>query len=178
MLELRETQKPFQFRQGLDVRLLNEQRARLLFGSNYDGDFIFAFDDPKDTPIIEDKLKLIRQYHQKSRRIKFYVLCAYNRSSKDYSISFWIADLLQTCRRLALLNRYDCLGYLMRYKKYLDAPTNIKPIYDILAAYVNQPQFFCRMPLDEFAKRRRKNVDPLILTMQKILNGGSEKFEI
>lgn len=39
LLELRATGKPFVFKQGLDVRLLDEKKAELLFTSRYDGDF-------------------------------------------------------------------------------------------------------------------------------------------
>jgi hypothetical protein len=40
-MELNGTGKPFQFKQGLDERLLTEERCALLFGSRYDGDYIF-----------------------------------------------------------------------------------------------------------------------------------------
>lgn len=56
LLELQATDKPFVFKQGLDVRLLDDDKAKILFASKYDGDFIFAFDDVKDAPLIEDKL--------------------------------------------------------------------------------------------------------------------------
>ena len=76
LLELQATGKPFVFKQGLDVRLLDEERAEILFRSKYDGDYIFAFDDPKDAPLIEEKLQLIsRHINLKSNRVKFYVLC-------------------------------------------------------------------------------------------------------
>ena len=51
LLELQSTGKPFVFKQGLDVRLLDEERAEILFRSKYDGDFIFAFDNPERRPV-------------------------------------------------------------------------------------------------------------------------------
>lgn len=45
ILEVIVTKKPFQFRQGLDVRLLNDEKAELLARSRYHGDMIFAFDN-------------------------------------------------------------------------------------------------------------------------------------
>lgn len=122
LLELRATGKPFVFKQGLDVRLLDEERAELLFTSKYDGDFIFAFDDVRDTPIIEEKLKLIGRYVKlKSNRVKFYVLCGYDRSGR-YDDDFWLKDLQGALDRAELLKRYDCLPYLMRHKDYTSAP--------------------------------------------------------
>ena len=44
LLELQQTGKPFQFKQGLDERLLTDEKCALLFASKYDGDYIFAFD--------------------------------------------------------------------------------------------------------------------------------------
>jgi len=41
LMELKGTGKPFQFKQGLDERLLTEERCAMLFGSRYDGDYIF-----------------------------------------------------------------------------------------------------------------------------------------
>lgn len=37
LLELQATGKPFVFKQGLDVRLLDVERAEILFASRYDG---------------------------------------------------------------------------------------------------------------------------------------------
>lgn len=42
--ELIATGKKFKFKQGLDERLLTDEKCRMLFSSNYDGDFTFAFD--------------------------------------------------------------------------------------------------------------------------------------
>ena len=38
--ELQATGKPFQFKQGLDERLLTDEKCKALFGSRYDGDYI------------------------------------------------------------------------------------------------------------------------------------------
>lgn len=60
--QLIETKRPFQFRQGLDERMLaespyGEEMAEMLSRSRYHGDFIFAFDNWKDHEIIENHLK-------------------------------------------------------------------------------------------------------------------------
>ena len=61
--ELIATGRPFQFRQGLDERLLAQNRrgedmARKLANANYHGDFIFAFDNWFDRKLIEKALKI------------------------------------------------------------------------------------------------------------------------
>lgn len=58
LIKLQTTKKPFQFRQGLDIRLMTEEKAVLLSRSRYYGDFIFAFDQIKDKAIIERKLTI------------------------------------------------------------------------------------------------------------------------
>ena len=120
--ELRDTGKPFVFKQGLDVRLLDEEKAAILFTCKYDGDFIFAFDDPNDAPLIEEKLHLMARYLDLSKqRVKFYVLCGFDRSGR-YDSDFWLRDLQSVLDRAELLKRYGCLPYVMRHKNYLQAP--------------------------------------------------------
>ena len=167
-IELINTEKPFRFRQGLDARLLDDEKAELLFSAKWDGDFIFAFDDWKDAPIIEDKLKLIRRHYKIRHKVKFYTLCAFDKCGK-YDLHFWQNDLIDTCKRLAMLNRYDCLGYVMRFNRYLDSP--YRKIYNQLASYANQPRFFFKMPFLEFVGKRSKFIDPFCQYLQKILNG-------
>ena len=44
MDSLQAANKPFQFRQGMDIRLMTDEKAELLSNLKYHGDFIFAFD--------------------------------------------------------------------------------------------------------------------------------------
>ena len=68
---LQNTGKPFQYKQGLDARLLTDEMCNILFNSRYDGDYIFAFDDYNDRELIEEKAYLIRRYNkQKSQKQK------------------------------------------------------------------------------------------------------------
>lgn len=137
---LQNTRKPFQYKQGLDERLLTEEKAISLFSSRYDGDFIFAFDNFEDKKIIIEKLKLIRSvYKNRGQNIKFYVLCAFDRENK-YDLSFWRTDLENTFKRIAILMKYNCLPYIMRYSEYNNSP--IKGTYINLASWCNQPNFF------------------------------------
>lgn len=148
LLELRATGKPFVFKQGLDVRLLDDEKASLLFTSRYDGDFIFAFDDVRDAPLIEEKIQLISRYlNLKSRRVKFYVLCGYDRGGR-YDAAFWERDLQDALARAELLKRYDCLAYVMRHKNYLNSPN--PKAYTQLAYWANQPHMFLKKTLPEY----------------------------
>jgi len=59
LLELQNTGKRFQFKQGLDERILTPEKCDVLFQSKYDGEYIYAFDNIDDYSVIESKLKLI-----------------------------------------------------------------------------------------------------------------------
>lgn len=145
LIELRNTGKPFVFKQGLDVRLLTEEKAQLLFTSNYDGDYIFAFDDPELAPLIENRLRLIRRHTQ--RRVKFYILCGFDRRGV-YDEFFWQRDLQSVFDRAELLKKYDCLPYVMRHKNYLQSPNPRD--YTQVARWCNQPHLFLKTTFDEF----------------------------
>ena len=157
--ELRETGKPFVFKQGLDVRLLDEARAEMLFTSRYDGDFIFAFDDVELAPLIEEKLRMISRYVKlRSQRVKFYVLCGYDRRGR-YDEEFWTRDIENLFARIDLLKSYGCLPYVMRHKNYLKSPQ--ARLYVNVARWCNQPQFFLKKTFAEYVEcdleyRRRK----------------------
>lgn len=163
LLELRATGKPFVFKQGLDVRLLDEEKAALLFSSRYDGDFIFAFDDPRDAPLIEEKIQLMsRHVKLKNNRVKFYVLCGFDRAGK-YDENFWLRDLQSVFQRIELLKKYSCLPYLMRHKNYLMSP--YRKLYVELARYCNQPHLFLKLSFEEFWK---KCANPIYAPIGKI----------
>ena len=148
LLELRDTGKPFVFKQGLDVRLLDDDKAKLLFTSRYDGDFIFAFDNPDDAELIEEKIQLISRYHDlKRKRVKFYVLCGYDRTGR-YDDDFWARDFQSALDRLTLIKRYECLPYVMRYENCKSSP--FKSRYAKLAAWANQPRFFVKYSFQQY----------------------------
>lgn len=80
--DVQNTGKRFQFKQGLDERLLTDEKIHSLMQWNYDSDFIFAFDNIADRPVIEKKLQRIRElYPDTKKHFKFYVLCGYDNVS-------------------------------------------------------------------------------------------------
>lgn len=142
--ELIKTGKPFKFKQGLDERLLNDEKCEILFNAKYDGDFIFAFDNIKDYDLIESKLKIIRRHTNKTN-IKFYVLCGFE--STD------IEDIKNTFKRIELLFKYKCIPYIMRYQSKDKKPWNdseLRGIYITLARWCNQPSFVKKKSFKEF----------------------------
>lgn len=155
------TQKPFHFRQGLDIRLLTPQKAEKLSKVKYHGDFIFAFDNIKDKPLIEKKLKLWRQYSKKTT--KLYLLCGYY--SQD------IQDIIDTFERIKILMKYGCNPYIMRYEAYKNS--KFKNIYIQLARWCNQPQFYKKMSYREFCEANQyyhKNKDTLCLAYKSMID--------
>jgi len=137
--------KPFQFKQGLDERLLTDEKCEMLFKSKYDGDYIFAFDNVEDADLIERKLKLIREYTDKIP--KFYTFCGFDRNDK-WDENFWKQDLWDIWKRIEILMRYQCLPYIMRHENYENSP--YRGTYINLAAWCNQPSAFKKKSFREF----------------------------
>ncbi len=136
--ELAQTGKSFQFRQGLDLRLMTEDKAKVLTDAKYRGDFIFAFDYLKDQELIEKKLKIWRKYSSKTT--KLYLLCAYD--SQD------VNDIIGVFERITVLMRYRCLPYIMRYNDYKNS--EFEGMYINLARWCNQPNFFKKKSFREY----------------------------
>jgi hypothetical protein len=138
--DLEATGKPFQFRQGLDIRLMTDRKAKRLSATRYHGDFIFAFDHIEERELIEEKLKLWRRYCSKTT--KLYVLCAYE--SQDEK------DIENIFERIKILMKYGCLPYIMRYESYKNSPW--KSLYVQIARWCNQPQFFKKKSFRQFCE--------------------------
>jgi hypothetical protein len=155
--ELNATGKRFQFKQGMDERLLTDEKCEVVFNSKWLGDFIFAFDNIKDRRLIEQKLKLIRKHTNK--RIKFYCFCGYNHDTPDdvssYTNDFWAKDIADLFERIKILINYEALPYIMRYKDYKLSPYS--GIYTYVAAWCNQAWCVKTMSFREFCLRKNKS---------------------
>jgi len=147
LTELQSTNKYFQFKQGLDERILNEEKCEMLFSSKYDGDYIFAFDNIEDAPLIEKKLQLIRKYTNKYP--KFYVFCGFDRDNK-WDTEFWKQDIIDVFKRIEILMKYHCLPYIMRFNRYEESP--YRGMYINFARWCNQPSFFKKKSFKEFCE--------------------------
>ena len=153
--ELNATGKRFQFKQGMDERLLTDEKCEVIFNSNWIGDFIFAFDNIKDRRIVLRKLQLIRK-HTDRENIKFYCFCAYNHDEPDhYNDLFWAKDILDLFERIRMLMVFRCLPYVMRYQDYKLSPH--RGMYVTLSRWCNQPSFFKKMSFREFCHETAKH---------------------
>lgn len=158
--ELNATGKPFQFRQGMDMRLMTEKKAQVLSASHYHGDFIFAFDHIEERDIIEEKLAIWQKYS--SKIAKLYVLCAYD--SQDEK------DIENTFERIRILMKFHCLPYIMRYEDY--KKSKYRGIYVTLARWCNQPSFFKKKSFREYCyanQAYKKNQDTMCSTLSSML---------
>ena len=167
--ELNSTGKKFQFKQGMDERLLTDEKAEIILNSNYYGDYIFAFDNIEDKNIIIEKLKIWNNHRKtKGDNTKFYVLCGYDRENK-YDYNFWVKDIEDTFERIKILNDNGCLPYIMRYKEYENSP--YRGTYINLSAWCNQPSLFRKMTYREFcvANQNRTKTDKLCSQMRYML---------
>lgn len=145
--ELKSTETPFQFRQGLDLRLITEEKANLFSDVKYSGDYIFAFDHIDDSPIIKEKLAIWKSKINKTT--KLYVFCGFDRSDK-WDLSFWKQDIIDTFKRIRILMEYGCLPYIMRFNRYEESP--FRGTYINLARWCNQPSMFKKESFREFVQ--------------------------
>lgn len=163
--ELINTGRRFKFKQGLDERILTDEKCQILFNSNYDGDFTFAFDNIDDYDIVHEKLKMIRRYSV-SEGIKFYVLVGFK--SVDAN------DIENTFKRIHLLMRYKCIPYIMRYQDKDRVPwkeSKYKGLYIAIARWGNQPSIFKKMSFRQFCEAnqaRYKGEKNLCSTMKAL----------
>lgn len=143
--QLQATAKPFQFKQGLDERILTDEKCEMLFKSKYDGEYIFAFDNVADAELIERKLQLLRKYTDKIP--KFYVFCGFDRKD-EWNKEFWKQDIFDIFKRVEILMKHRCLPYIMRFNRYEESP--YRGLYISIARWCNQPSFFKKKSLREF----------------------------
>lgn len=137
--QLNATGKRFQFKQGMDERLLTDEKCKVIFNSNWIGAYIFAFDNIKDRRLVERKLELMRKHTDKTPR--FYVFCGYNHHEPDtYPDGFWEQDIRDVFERVRILMSYKALPYIMRYQDYKLSP--YAGMYTTIARWCNQPSYF------------------------------------
>ena len=144
--------KPFKFKQGLDERVLTEEKCEILFNANYDGDYTFAFDNISDYELIHKKLQLIRRY-TKATNIKFYVLVGFESTDAKDIENMW--------KRVALLMEYQCLPYIMRYQNKNESPwedSKYRGMYITMARWCNQPNFFKKKSFREYCEANQERI--------------------
>lgn len=172
--ELNKSNKRFQYKQGMDERLLTQEKCEIILNSNYIGDYIFAFDNIEDKDIIIEKLKLWNKNRtKKGDTTKFYVFCGFDRNDK-YDEDFWRQDLIDTFERVKILMEYKCLPYIMRHKNYENSP--YKGTYINLARWCNQPQFFKKKSYREYCEVNKLRTKTIICSAMRYLQELEEKY--
>lgn len=150
-----DSKRPFQFRQGLDERILaesedGEEIAQMLSACRYHGDFIFAFDNWSDKEKIVKALKIWKRYNPQ-KGTKFYLFCGYtlkaNEDDKLYK------DIKVLFERIRILMQYNCFGYVMRHADYENH--ELSNIYVQIARWCNQPKFYRYMSFWEYCYRNQ-----------------------
>lgn len=149
------SKRPFQFRQGLDERILAESEdgpmiAEMLSKCKYHGDFIFAFDNWKDRDKIVKALKIWKHYNPK-KSTKFYLFCGYMMKAGDDDKLY--SDLKTLFDSIRILMQYGCFGYVMRHADYENH--DLSNIYVQIARWCNQPQFYRYMSFWEYCYRNQ-----------------------
>lgn len=153
--DLIDSKRPFQFRQGLDERMLaqsphGEEMAKMLSQARYHGDFIFAFDNWRDREIIEKALKIWKKHNPK-KGTKFYLFCGFRQSAEKKDLFY--KDIWELFHRIKVLMQYGCVGYVMRHEDYHNAP--LSNIYVQIARWCNQQQFYKKMSFWQFCYRNQ-----------------------
>ena len=145
-----ESKKRFQFKQGLDERLLTTEKIIELSKWRYDGDVIFAFDNIEDKALIISKLKLIRgTVPEWNRPLKFYVFCGCDKHDK-YDLAFWKRDIENLFDRISVLTSFGAKPYIMRFERVYHSEFN--GFYSAVASWCNQPSLFRTMSFRLFCK--------------------------
>lgn len=148
--EVEGTGKRFRFKQGLDERLLNEEKIKKMREWKYDGKYIFAFDNIEDRDMIKGKMDLLYSiYPDWKKEMMFYCFCGFDRNNK-YDNEFWLNDIRDLLERFMILGEYSAHPYVMRHENYKMSPYN--HIYDCLAAWANQPFMYYRTSFETFCK--------------------------
>lgn len=170
MESLQKTGLSFQFRQGMDIRLMTDEKAELLASVKYHGDYIFAFDHyrmdvPKERKEVEQTirgLEIWRRHCKKST--KLYVLVAYDSLDAE--------DIKGTFFRIKKLMEFGCLPYIMRFEDYKKSP--FKTLYTQLARWCNQPSFFKKMSFRQYCIRNEEYHQGI----QKPIKNGRYSFQL
>lgn len=142
--DIEATGKPFQFRQGIDIRLMTDRKAKRFNEAKYHGEFIFAFDNIEDKDLIVEKVQLWKRYS--SKICKMYIISGYDSQDEE--------DIRNVLERIKILMKYGSLPYIMRYESY--KKSKYRGMYVQLARWCNQPNFFKKKSFREFCEANQE----------------------
>jgi len=133
------------FNEGLDFRLIDDKKAKLLSKLKYyPTEFIFAFDDISYLPIINKQYKILKKYIKKDWKIKFYCYL-----HPDMPLS-------ATVNRLEWARKNKALIYIMKDKDCYRS--KYKNFYRDLCSWANAPGIYKNYTFIEHMKHKSKNM--------------------
>lgn len=144
--------KRFIFKQGLDERLLDDEKAEMLFSAKYDSHFLFAFDNIADMEIIRDRLRIIKKYIEPSR-CRFFTLCGFDWGGR-WDEDFWRKDVHDLMVRINFLFDHGTLPFVMKYKAVEKAPQPYRSMLVNIARWADNVSLVKKMTYREFAGLR------------------------
>lgn len=156
--ELQATKKPFQYKQGMDIRILSDKKAELLSNCKYDGNYIFAFDDILDKNNIIKRIKIFKKHMPKTIP-KLYVFCGFDRNNK-YDIDFWINDIVDLLERIKILMLSKSAPYIMRFKE-VEKSKN-KKLYTYITRFCNGSNGYFKQSLRQYGISKNANIKILL----------------
>lgn len=168
--ELISTDKPFEFKQGMDIRLLTDKKAKVISSCKYHGHYIFAFDNINDREQIEKKLILWRNYVNPKRVTKLFILCGFDKENR-YDEHFWIKDITDTFERIRILMLYGCVPFIMRYN-LCNGP--YKSMYQNINDWCNSVSNYMKKSFREICLNPRKG--KISNTYFGVMNNFEKKF--
>lgn len=148
--QLKRTKKPFQFKQGFDIRLITDESAKLLSECRIDETVYFSFDNIEDKKIITEKIGIWRKHNPKKNTI-FHVFCGFDRDGK-YNDEFYKQDLISLFERIKILMQNKCCPYIMRHEDYVNSP--FRGIYVAVSQWCNQVSLYTKMSLNELIDKQ------------------------
>jgi len=132
--------KPYNFAQGLDVRLMKPTHLEKIENSKLWGDMKIAFDNYGELDSIEPKLKMVSEFE--NIRTQCYLFTGYNPGEND---------IIELFKRIKICMDYKIIPYVMRHQNYQNS--NYRGLYINIARWTNQPRFFKKMSFRDFINR-------------------------
>lgn len=143
--ELTDTKKAFSYRQGMDIRLMTDEKAQVLGASKIFGECFFSFDHITDREQVERGLRCWR--NNTNKQTKLFCICGFKEDD--------VEDIEDTFIRISIIIKYRCIPYIMRHENY--AKRRYRGMYINLARWCNQPSLFKKKSYREFCVANGEN---------------------
>ncbi len=100
---------------GLDIRLMDEEKADAIKRTKFDGRLHFAWDRLRDEKLITRGLEFIKPYKIEAR---FYVLCGYD---TDWETDLYRCQILINYNQVPYVMPYKDIGMVTQVKNYINS---------------------------------------------------------